>query len=41
LIIFGKNDQKIENFNQNRTASNLSRYLEVENEEDEEEEVTA
>lgn len=29
LIIFGKNDQKIENFNQNRTANSLSRYLDV------------
>jgi hypothetical protein len=30
LIIFGKNDQKIENFNQSRTSANLSRYLDVE-----------
>jgi hypothetical protein len=40
LIVFGKNDQKIENFNQNRISSALSRYLEVEDE-DEEEEVAA
>lgn len=30
LIIFGKNDQKIENFNSNRISSNLSRYFELE-----------
>jgi hypothetical protein len=30
LIIFGKNDQKIENFNQSRTSANLSRYFDVE-----------